>query len=63
MRLKYKDGRKTHYASTRTTIVVRRSRRITNDSTPRRIMRLAPVFILVTHNQMNFMFAQVRPDE
>ena len=34
--------------------IVRRSRRITNDSSSRRIMRLVPVFMLVTHNQMNF---------
>ena len=33
--------------------VVRRSRRITEDSSSRRIMRLVPVFILQTHNQTN----------
>ena len=34
--------------------IVRRSSLITNDSSSRRIMRLVPVFMLVTHNQMNF---------
>ena len=33
--------------------VVRRSRRITEDSSPRRIIRLVPVFILETNNQTN----------
>ena len=34
--------------------VVRRSRRISKESSSRRIMRLVPVFILKTHNQMNY---------
>ena len=34
--------------------VVRRSRRITKDSSSRRIIRLVPVFILKTHNQTNY---------
>ena len=34
--------------------VVRRSRRISKESSSRRIMRLMPVFILKTHNQMNY---------
>ena len=43
--------------------VVRGSRRITKDSSSRRIMRLVPVFILGTHNQTNYkMFAQFRTD-
>ena len=33
--------------------VVRRSRRITEDNSSRRIMRLVPVFILETNNQTN----------
>ena len=33
--------------------VARRSRRITEDNSPRRIMRLVPVFILETNNQTN----------
>ena len=33
---------------------VRLSRRITKDSSSRRIMRLVPVFILETHNQTNY---------
>ena len=62
MRLKYKDGRKTHYRL-RLPFVVRRSRRITKDSSSRRIMHLVPVFILETHNQTNSkIFTQVRPD-
>lgn len=44
--------------------VVRRSRRITKDSSSTRTMRLVPVFTLETNNQMNYkIFAQVRPDE
>ena len=65
MRLKYKDGHKTHYVSRRATSVVGRSRRITKDSSSRRIMRLSlvPVFILGTHKQTNYkMFAQFRTD-
>ena len=34
--------------------VVRPSRRISKESSSRRIMRLVPVFILETHNQTNF---------
>ena len=34
--------------------VVRRSRRISKESSSRRIMRLVPVFILETHNQTNY---------
>ena len=34
--------------------VARRSRLISKESGSRRIMRLAPVFILETHNQMNY---------
>ena len=33
--------------------VVRRPRRISKETSSRRIMRLVPVFILETHNQMN----------
>ena len=33
--------------------VVRRSRRISKESSSRRIVRLVPVFILETHNQTN----------
>ena len=41
----------------------RRSRRISKESSPRRIMHLVLVFILKTHNQSNYKkFAQVRPD-
>ena len=54
MRLKYKDGYETHYASGRTIFVVRRPRRVSKESSSRRIMRLVPVFILETHNQMNY---------
>ena len=62
MRLKYKDGHKTHYASKRTTF--RSASFNTYDSSSRRIMRLVPVFILETHNQTNYkMFAQVRPTD
>ena len=61
LRLKYKDGYKTHYASGR--IIIRLERRTTKGSSSGRIMRLVPVFILETHNQTNYkMFAQVRPD-
>ena len=41
--------------------VVRRSRRTTEDSSSRRIMRLVPVFIL-GERRITGMFAQVRPD-
>ena len=42
--------------------VVRRSRRISKESSSRRIMRLVSVFILETHNLDELqMFAQVRP--
>ena len=42
--------------------VMRLERRTTKGSL-RRIMRLAPVFILETHNQTNYkIFAQVRPE-
>ena len=34
--------------------VVRPSRRISKESSSRRIMRLVPVFILETHNQTNY---------
>ena len=34
--------------------VVRRSRRISKESSSRRIMRLVPVFKRKTHNQMNY---------
>ena len=34
--------------------VVRRSIRISKESSSRRIMRLVPVFILETHNQTNY---------
>ena len=34
--------------------VVRRSRRISKESSSRRIMRLVPVFIRETHNQTNY---------
>ena len=34
--------------------VVRRSRRISKESSSRRIMRLVPVFILETNNQTDF---------
>ena len=34
--------------------VVRRSRRISKESSSRRIMGLVPVFILETHNQRNY---------
>ena len=40
-------------------LVVRRSRRISKDSTPRRIIRLVPVFILETHNQTNYCFSDI----
>ena len=61
LRLKYKDGHKTHYASGR--IIVRLERRTSKGSSSERIMRLVPVFILETHHQTNYkMFAQVRPD-
>ena len=33
---------------------VRHSRRVTKGSSPRRIIRLVPVFILETHNQTNY---------
>ena len=36
--------------------VVRRSRRISKESSSRRIMRLVPVFILETHNQTNYKY-------
>ena len=57
MRLQYKDGHKTHYASRRTTF--RRSSFKTYferiESSSRRIIRLlVPVFILETHNQTNY---------
>ena len=35
-------------------LVVRRSRRISKDSSSRHIIRLVPVFILETHNQTNY---------
>ena len=35
-------------------VVVRRSRRITKDTSSRHIMRPVPVFILKTHNQTNY---------
>ena len=61
LRLKYKDGHKTHYASGR--IIIRLERRTSKGSSSERIMRLVPVFILETHHQTNYkMFAQVRPD-
>ena len=34
--------------------VVRRSRRISKETSSRRVMRLVPVFILETHNQTNY---------
>ena len=34
--------------------VVRRSRRISKESSPRCIVRLVPVFTLETHNQTNY---------
>ena len=34
--------------------VVRRSRRISKESSSRRIMHLVPVFMLETHNQTNY---------
>ena len=54
MRLQYKDGHKTHYASRRTTFGERRSRRASKESSSRRLMHLEPVFILKTHNQTNY---------
>ena len=54
MRLQYKDGHETHYASRRATFLFRRSRRISKKSSSRHIMRLVPVFILETHNQTNY---------
>ena len=65
MRLKYKDGHKTHYAPVRTfdSFEIRLERRTSIGSSSGRIMRLLPVPILKTHNQTNYkMFAQVRPD-
>ena len=61
MRLKYKDGHKTHYPSRRTTFSSASFK--TDDNSSIRIMCLVPVFILETHNQTNYkMFGQVRPD-
>ena len=55
MRLKYKDGHKTHYESRRTTFRSTFRRRISKESSSRRTMRLEPVFILETHiNQTNY---------
>ena len=50
MRLKYKDGHKTHYASGRT--FLRNTSWTTHyeNSSSGRIMRLVPVLILETHN-------------
>ena len=48
MRFRYNYGYKTHYASRRT-IVIRRLRRITKDSSSTRIMRLVPVSIRQGH--------------
>ena len=51
---------RSHYLSGRTfanicmPIVVRRSRRITKDTSSRHIMRSVPVFILKTHNQTKY---------
>ena len=50
----FKDGHKTHYPSRRTIFRSASLRRITKDSSCRRIMRLVPVFILQTHNQTNY---------
>ena len=68
MRLKYKEGYKTHYASGRTqsnsvSFEIRLEKRTTKGSSSGRILCLVPVFVLETHNQANYkMFAQVRPD-
>ena len=66
MRLKYKDGHKTHYKYAhldKLSFLIRLERRTTKGSSSGRILRLVPVFILETHNQTNYkMFAQVRPD-
>ena len=71
MCLKYKDRHERHYASRpggrdevwelppgpdELPFVVRRSRRISKESSSRRIMRLVPVFILETHNQTNYKY-------
>ena len=50
MRLQYKDGHKTHYASGRTFLEIRFERRTTKGSSSGQIIRLVPVFILETHN-------------
>ena len=43
--------------------VVRPLRRISKESSSRRIMRLLPISVLEMHNHMELqMFAQVRPD-
>ena len=59
MGVKNKDGHKTHELSFEICLELR----TTKGSSSERIMRLEPVFILETHNQMNSkMFAQFRPD-
>ena len=50
MRLKYKDGQETHYASGRTFLRKRLEGRTTKGNSSGRIMHLVPVFILETHN-------------
>ena len=68
MRLKYKEGYKTHHASGRTqsnsaSFAIRLEKRTTKGSSSGRILCLVPVFVLEMHNQANYkMFAQVRPD-
>ena len=52
LRLKYKDLRKTHYSPNELPFVVRRSRRISKETSSRCIMHLVPVFILETHNHV-----------
>ena len=49
MRLKYKDGHKTHYASERTSFEIYLEHRTTKGSSSGRIKRLVPVFTLETH--------------
>ena len=52
MRLQYKDMHKTR--PDEPAFVVRRSRRISKESSSGRIMRLVPVFILETQYQTNY---------
>ena len=56
MRLNYKDGHKTHFASRPTTFRSASFKTYFEGKFVRRIMRLVPVFILETHNQTNYKY-------